>query len=207
MADDPFDPDGLLKQLLYQGRLRKGDWEVRTVDLSVARNLVELHHYAKGGSNTATYRHGLFRKEGNECVAVAWWIPPTKSAALATYPDRWQGVLALSRVVVAPGVPKNACSFLIARSMALIDRKKWPCFVTYADEWQGHTGTIYRALNWQEVGMTAPEATFVLDGRMVSRKAGPKTRTRAEMVELGAQMVGRFSKRKFVHIAGKRRDR
>ena len=192
---------------MYQERLKKEDWEVRTVDLSTARTLVEQYHYAKGGSNTATYRHGLFRKGDfleADCVAVAWWIPPTKSAALATFPERWQGVLALSRLVVAPGVPKNACTFLLARSMALIDRQKWPCLVTYADEWQGHTGTIYRASNWQEVGKTTPEATFVLDGRMIARKAGPKTRTRQEMAELGAQMVGRFSKRKFVHIIGKR---
>lgn len=188
---------------MHQERLRKADWVVRTIDLSTARSLVEQYHYSKGGSNTATYRHGLFHKgETLEtyCVGVAWWIPPTKSAALATFPEWWQGVLALSRLVIAPGVPKNACTFLLAKSMKLIDRERWPCLVTYADEWQGHTGTIYLASNWQEVGKTAPEATFVLDGRMIARKAGPKTRTRKEMEELGAQMIGRFSKRKFVHI-------
>lgn len=86
--------------------------------------------------------------------------------------------------------------------MALIDRLRWPCLVTYADEWQGHTGTIYRATNWQYVGLTKPEATFVHNGRMVARKAGPKTRTRSEMEAMGAEMVGRFAKHKFVHIVG-----
>ena len=181
-------------------RLIASDWEVRIVDLKVAQDLVKLYHYSKGGANTATYRHGLFRKGSDHCCGVAWWIPPTKSAALATYPERWQGVLALSRLVVEPGVPKNACSFLMAKSMRMIDREKWPCFVTYADEWQGHKGTIYKATNWKEVGKTAPEATFQLDGRMVARKAGPKTRTRAEMENLGAVMVGKFSKTKFVHV-------
>jgi len=186
--------------MTYSGRLRKGEWEVKTVELSAARNLVERYHYAKGGSNTATYRHGLFQREQIECVGVAWWIPPTKSAALATYPAYWRGVLALSRLVIAPGVPKNACSFLLARSMAQIDRDRWPCLVTYADEWQGHIGTIYRASNWVEVGRTKPESTFILDGRMVSRKAGPKTRTRSEMKAIGAEMIGRYAKRKYVHI-------
>ncbi len=187
----------------YQDRLRKKDWEVRTVSFSVVKNLTEQYHYAKGGSNTATYRHGLFRRGSlfdEDCVAIAWWLPPTKSAALATYPEKWQGVLALSRLVVVPGVPKNACTFLMARSIAMIDRDKWPCLVTYADEWQGHTGTIYRAANWQEVGKTKPQATFILNGRMISRKAGPKTRTRQEMAALGAEMIGSFSKRKFVNI-------
>lgn len=84
--------------------------------------------------------------------------------------------------------------------MRLIDRLRWPCLVTYADEWQGHTGTIYRAANWQYVGRTTPEATFTLEGRMLSRKAGRRTRTREQMEELGAVEIGKFAKHKFVHI-------
>lgn len=181
--------------------LHKNEWRVETVPLSTAQRLVCQFHYSKGGSNTATYRHGLVRRGDYECLGVAWWIPPTKSAALATYPQNWKGVLALSRLVIHPSVPKNACSFLMAHSMRMIDREKWPCLVTYADEWQGHTGAIYLATGWKFVGNTAPEATFQLDGRMVARKAGPKTRTRAEMEAIGAVMVGRFSKRKFIHVA------
>ena len=187
----------------FSSRLRCADWTVRTVELATARRLVEEHHYARGGSNTATFRHGLFPVTAmfeEECVGVAWWIPPTKSAALATYPQNWQGVLSLSRLVVAPGVPKNACTFMLSRSMKLIDRKRWPCLVTYADEWQGHTGGIYRAANWTAAGTTKPEATFQLNGVMIARKAGPKTRTRAEMEALGAVMIGRFAKAKFVHV-------
>ncbi len=192
----------------FSSRLRREDWTVRTVELATARRLVEALHYAKGGSNTATFRHGLFSAGAifeEECVGVAWWIPPTKSAALATHPENWQGVLALSRLVVAPGAPKNACTFLLSRSMKLIDRKRWPCLVTYADKWQGHTGGIYRAANWTAKGMTTPEATFTLNGRMVARKAGPKTRTRAEMEAMGAVMIGRFAKAKFVHVVTQRR--
>lgn len=187
---------------LYEDRLRKQDWEVRMVELYIMQKLVTKYHYARGGSNTATYRHGLFKKADphQTCMGIAWWIPPTKSAALATYPKMWQGVLALSRLVVAPGVPKNACTFLLSRSMAMIDRKRWPCLVTYADEWQEHTGTIYRAANWTYVGKTKPEATFIQNGRMLARKAGPKTRTKQEMETLGASMIGKFSKHKFIHI-------
>lgn len=188
---------------MYDQRLKKSDWEVKTVELSVCQDLVSKHHYAKGGSNTATARHGLFRIGAAECLGVAWWIPPTKAAAMATFPENWQGVLCLSRLVVCPGVPKNACSFMLARSMRMIDRRRWPCFVTYADEWQNHTGTIYRASNWTEVGRTKPEATFTINGVMTSRKAGPRTYTRSEMIEGGAVLVGKFSKIKFVHISGK----
>lgn len=182
-------------------RLRRSDWEVRTVALVVAQDLVRQHHYSGGGANTATYRHGLFRKGSENCVGVAWWIPPTKAAANATYPDDWKGVLSLTRLSIAPDVPKNGASFLLGASMKMIDRERWPCLVTYADEMQGHTGAIYRATNWEYCGMTAKEATWFLGGRMVDRRAGPKTRTKAEMEALGAEMVGRFAKHKFRHIA------
>ncbi len=184
-------------------RLRKSDWVVRDVDIAVARRLVETNHYAAGASNTATYLHGLFR-EGSffqeECVGVAWWIPPTRSAAEATYPENWKGVLALSRLAIRPDVPANACTFLLSRSRKLIPPAVWPCLVTYADEWRGHTGAIYKADNWKYIGLTKPERTYQIQGRMVARKAGGHTRTHAEMMTLGAVMVGAFAKHKFVMV-------
>jgi hypothetical protein len=186
-------------------KLKKADWEVRGVSLGIARPIVEKYHYAHGASNTFVYLHGLFKKHNgvfdNECSGVAWWIPPTKSAAKATHPANWRGVLSLSRLVIKPSTPKNACTFLLARSRALIDRELWPCLVTYADDWQGHKGTIYKADNWHYCGMTKPQQIFVKNNRVVSRKAGPKTRTKKQMIELGCEYLGDFKKHKFIHIA------
>lgn len=185
-------------------QLAKSDWTVRPVEIGVARRLVVAYHYARGASNTATYLHGLWRDGDifeDQCAGVAWWIPPTKSAALATYPANWKGVLNLSRLVVAPGVPQNAATFLLARSRKAINRTLWPCLVTYADDWRGHTGQIYKGDNWTEMGLTKPERTYVINGRMVARKAGGHTRTHAEMLELGAECVGSFRKHKFVRAA------
>ena len=189
----------------FSDRLRKADWEVRPVAIDVARCLVEAHHYARGASNTRTYLHGLFPKGSfwdQDCVGIAWWIPPTRSAAEATYPENWQGVLALSRLVIAPGLPKNACTFLLARSVKLIPARKWPCLVTYADQWRGHEGTIYKASNWTYEGLTDPQPTYTVDGVMKARKAGASTRTHQEMIDLGAQFEGRYAKHKFTMKRG-----
>jgi hypothetical protein len=184
--------------------LRKSEWCVAPIGQSAAAELVKRFHYAGRGSNTGVYRHGLFRK-GEElmefnCIGVAWWIPPTKSAALATYPDNWQGVLCLSRLVLDPLVPKNGASFLMSASMRLIDRVKWPCLVTYADTLQGHTGAIYRATNWDYVGVTKPERAYFIDGIMVSRKRGPRTFTHQEMLDQGAECKLSEGKHKFTHL-------
>ncbi len=179
--------------------LHKKEWWVKDIPLSIARQLVERFHYAKGGSNTRVYTHGLFHiSEPENCLGVAWWIPPTKSCAEATYPTDWKKVLSLSRLVISPGVPKNACSFLLSKSVRLIDREKWACLVTYADDWQGHVGTIYKAAGWTYVGKTKPQQCYTLQGRTIAKKAGPKTRTHSEMLSLGAICIGAFSKHKFI---------
>lgn len=184
-------------------RLNRQEWEVRPVDFEVAKRLVRDYHYARGGSNTRCFVHGLFRVGeiwDENCKGVAWWIPPTRDAAVATYPERPEGVLSLSRLVIVPGVPKNACSFLLSRSVKLIPVKDWPCLVTYADEWKGHTGAIYKASNWQYVGLTKPQEIFVLNGVMKSRKAGNLTRSRTLMLAIGCQSMGKHARHKYILI-------
>lgn len=183
-------------------QLRKEDWWVDIVPLADVQAFVRAYHYARGGSNTAVFRHGLFRRdEPSDLKGIAWWIPPTKAAALATYPEDWKAVLSLSRLAIAPEVPKNAASYLLMQSVRQVRKdKRWKCLVTYADTWQGHDGTIYYAAGWKYVGQTKPERTYVKNGVMVARKAGPKTRTHAEMLELGAEMIGSYAKNKFVLV-------
>lgn len=177
------------------------DFQVRSISISSARQIVISEHYAKGASNTAVYLHGLFELGcgfDDQAQGVAWWIPPTKAAGVALAGEDWRGVLSLSRLAVRSGLGGNGASILMSRSVRMIDRDRWPYLVTYADTWRGHTGAIYKATGWRDAGETSPEAVYVKDGRMIARKAGPKTRTHAQMIELGAEMVGRFKKRRFV---------
>ena len=184
-------------------RLIRGEWEVRDLDIAIAHRIVRKFHYARGASNTAVYLHGLFRKGDifqEQCQGLAWWIPPTRSCAEATYPANWKGVLSLSRLVILPGVPSNACTYLLSQSRKLIPKDVWPCLLTYADEFRGHTGAIYKADNWQMLGLTKPQPVYVLRGVMIARKAGPKTRSHSQMLALGCELVGKFRKHKFVMI-------
>lgn len=188
---------------------RRNDFEVRPVigGLHRARSFIERHHYSRGSSNTAVYAHGLYLRNGIELLGVALWLPPTKVAAQSVNADQWQRVLSLTRLAVHPLVPTNGASFLMAASMRLIKAdQKWVSLVTYADEFMGHTGAIYRAANWQYVGLTKAHPRWEdSTGRQVAKKA-TRTRTKREMEELGYKMVGSFRKHKFVkHFKTKRR--
>ncbi len=177
--------------------LKKHRARVETIPLGSLRGLVAANHYAKGGANTATFRHGLFYDDA--LIGGAWWIPPTKTAAVANWDGDWREVLALSRLVCVPAAPRNSASFLLARSIDAISADgRFKRLLTYADEWQGHTGAIYRAAGWEFLGYTAAEATFVsADGVMMGRKRGPRTLTRKQMEDAGFAMVGKYRRLRF----------
>jgi hypothetical protein len=183
--------------------LRKADWEVRPIDShGVAARVIRAWHYSGSVTNTSTYRHGLYPAGvllSGDPHGVALWIPPTRAAA-ETLTDEWQGVLSLSRLVVDPMISTNGASFLLGRSMRLIDRDRWPVLVTYADTALGHTGAIYRATNWTEVGPVPAGDTWVdASGRQCGRKRGPRTFSVAEMRARGLTRKPAMPKIKFVH--------
>lgn len=188
-------------------QFRKEDYEVVPLrSLQQGRRFIERHHYSRGCSNTAVYMHGLYLKNGIDLLGVAQWLPPTRVAAESVNKENWQRVLSLTRLAVHPLVPTNGASFLMARSMRLIEQdQKWVSLVTYADEFMGHTGAIYRAANWEYVGLMKAQPRWEdTYGKQVAKKA-TRTRTNAEMEALGYRMVGSFRKHKFVkHFKQKR---
>lgn len=185
--------------------MRAAEWVVQSVPThgEVAR-FVTATHYARGTANTSTYRHGLYRPPApplvGDLLGVALWIPPTRSCAEAIAGADWQGVLALSRLAVLPECPANAASFLLGRSMRLVDRCRWPVLLTYADTAQGHTGAIYLATNWHCDGAVPAGDTWVdSTGRQVGRKRGGRTYTVTEMRAMGCQRVAAAPKIRFRH--------
>ncbi|MDE2103179.1 MAG: hypothetical protein KGL39_38390 [Patescibacteria group bacterium] len=182
------------------------DYYVADADKDEARAFIRAHHYSKGCSNTHVYLHGMFCANTDKLMGVAHWLPPTRVAAESVNKDQWKRVLSLSRLVVHPDVPTNGASFLLGRSIRLIRSEgKWVSLVTYADDFMGHTGQIYRATNWEYVGrMKGSPRWENAEGRQVARKS-TRSRTNAEMEALGLRMVGVFDKHKFVRHLHQRR--
>lgn len=184
-----------------QNRLVASQWTVRSIPLPVAQQLVRKHHYAKGGANTGVFVHGLIRKDTDEVHGVAWWLPPTRVACESVNRDNWRRVLSLTRMVITPGTPKNACSFLLSRSIKIIRRDgRFDTLVTWADEGEGHTGGVYRAANWTYLGANTGDERWVdpLTGRHVAKKSAGKSRTVSEMLALGYVRAGKTRKHKLV---------
>lgn len=189
--------------LLAMEHLRARDFYVAPVAMDQARTLVERLHYAAGASNTGVYLHGLYARTdpaGLHPLGVAWWLPPIVAAARWADAENWRAVLSLHRLAIEPEVPTNGASFLIGRSMRAIRKEgRFKTLLTYADEWQGHRGTIYHATNWRYRGTTRALPVWVDDeGRAVSPKRGPRTLTVQQMRAAGYERAGSFRKHRFV---------
>lgn len=194
-------------------RLRAEDYRVRPCSRAeVWRTFTRHHHYSGGSSPIATYQHGLYRALDGATLlgpfGVALWVPPTIKAAKNIAGADYRGVLALSRLAVEPGMPTNSASFLLGRSMRLIDRKRWPVLVTYADTRLGHSGAIYLATNWRHDGEEVRGTQWVTpEGRLVGTQSGIRGRsyTRAEMEDRGCLPVEPLPKIRFVHDIRRKR--
>ena len=189
-------------------RLRKRNWLVAPIAThNEVRDMVRAWHYSRSVPNTSTYRHGLFRSEyaplAGVCFGAALWIPPTRTAAESVVGEDWRGVLCLSRLVVAPEVPPNGASFLLGRSMKMIDKRRWTVLLTYADTAHGHTGAIYRATNWEELGATPAGDVWVNEyGEQCGRKRGQRTLTVRDMTARGLARLPSLPKIKCVYRFG-----
>ena len=185
--------------------LKRHEWYVKTAPLKEGQAMVKQFHYARGGSNTCVYMHGLYRKSDDKLHGVAWWLPPTKVACVSVNKDNWKRVLSLTRLVMIPETPKNACSFLLGKSVKMIKQdNRFVSLVTYADDAENHTGQIYKASNWDYIGVTGPYPKWIdpRTGRQVAKKA-TKNRRKAEMLSLGYTKQGSYYKHKYVmHLGG-----
>lgn len=181
--------------------LVKKEWLVKSISHKEAADFIRDHHYSRGCSHTSVYRHGLF-SAGNPdmLMGCVLWLPPTKPAAMSVNKEKWRQVLSLTRMAVHTDAPKNACSFLLSRSIKEIKMDgRFVSLVTYADERMGHNGHVYRASNWKFVGTMKGSPAWIdpATGRQVATQA-TRTRTKSEMLALGYVNTGVFRKHKFI---------
>lgn len=88
----------------------------------------------------------------------------------------------IKRLALSPLCPRNSESRFIAITTKLLRRvADVKGIVSYADDAQGHKGTIYKASGFESLGMTAPKKDFWVDGRIQQR--GPTKGVKGEWRE------------------------
>ena len=189
--------------------LLKNEWEVKPIDLNACKTFVEEWHYANGIGDVAQFKFGLFYKGDTTTLhGVAMWNPPPFGAAKAYCVNGYhQGVLGLTRFCLRDDRPENSGSFLIGKSIKLLDKRRYNMLCTYADTCENHTGGLYRASNWSYKGLSKknPRYQDPVNNRMVSKKSGKNNYSKQDMLDKGYVFMGNFAKHIFLYPFARRK--
>jgi hypothetical protein len=171
--------------------LRKHTYCTQRVPLRIARDLVEAHHYARGSSHSAVLSMGVVHRASGDVVAAAL-VCMGGSPAVAKWGARqFKGgtptnVCVLSRMVVAPCVPKGGASFLLGGTLrTLREEGRFVGILAWADGLEGHTGQIYTDCGWTPLGISPSRRRWITSAGAQVSKRSTRNRTALEMRALG----------------------
>jgi len=148
----------------------QGYWVQETTFNHTVRKFLKRWHYSDYVNIQAKHTFCLFR-DGNfgipEMVGVCVYTRPAgPSAGQSYYPEAPDKVLELRRLCLIDETPKNAESFFVSRSIKWLKKNTdWEFILSYADMEQGHSGVIYRASNFEYLGVTGAGKTLEVDGK------------------------------------------
>jgi hypothetical protein len=148
--------------------------EVISVGFDEARRFIWENHYLKS-CPIAVRSYGLMFKGVLSGIATFGIVP----RGLSLYASEVYRVMELKRFAIAKGMPKNSATILLSRALNLLfkDKPDLYCVITYADEFYGHEGIIYKAYGAIYVGKTRESVKMelldgsIVDGRDFERKA------------------------------------
>tara|TARA_R100000808_G_C2154957_1_gene166476 strand:+ start:1208 stop:1783 length:576 start_codon:yes stop_codon:yes gene_type:complete len=188
---------------MFAVKFRKRDYAVRVVPHAVASRFIVAHHYARGTANTSSVSLGLFPSSAfwnDDIIGACLYMSAPKKAVESLSGIGKNEALSLSRLAIHPDVPTNGASFLIGASIRHI-RRTLPhirVLMSWADEGQGHLGQIYRATNWEYVGPTGKNYSWVdADGKRVSLYCAGRS-IPTKVLDAKYKRIGPFRKHKFV---------
>ena len=130
------------------------DYFVEQISYQEAMEIVVANHYLHRKA-PCSKAFGLFHSEDPlSCLGVVCYGVSASSTLLKGVcgVEQANNVYELTRLWVDDCVPKNGESFLIGRTLRLLDKE---IVVSFADSSRGHVGVVYQATNWFYTGLSA----------------------------------------------------
>lgn len=147
------------------------DYEVKLVTRADVRAFIEAHHYSHN-INGLRVSHCFGLYDGDTMVGAMMYGGLAMANAWKKYGDSDAEVIELRRLVLIDDTPRNSESYFIGHTLRWLKRNtKVKTIVSYADPNYGHSGVIYRATNFEHVGMTSPGRVIMYNGKKYHDKA------------------------------------
>ena len=192
------------------------DYCVRKISSNQAKEYIIKNHYSHGCSNAPFPCYGLFEEGGsenlfymenedkNKLIGVLMFATPcSENVRASVFGEEYKDwVVELHRLHILDVTPKNTESWFISRCLKLLkkDRPQTRAVISFSDTTVGHSGIIYKASNFYNIGSTGC-ATFFLDknGRLRHPHQNGKNITK-QASSFGWIPVKRQSKNRYLYL-------
>ena len=164
----------------------KSEFYIDRVDKDSCKDLLYNYHYLKDESKDfkSGFNYGLFKRTEWECplriggclavcIFTGFPVPELGVSAFGLSRDDQEGLFELSRLCIRPDIQKeeyNITSWFVSKCIRRFrNDANVRAILSYADS-DRHSGTIYRACNFDYFGLTDPKKDFYYaDGTKHSR--------------------------------------
>lgn len=147
------------------------EFRVHLVNLNRVRSFIEEWHYSHNVNGLDShYCFGLFY--GREMIGAIIYGAMGMPNVWKAYVDKSTDILELRRLVCIDSTPKNTESYFIGKTLKWLKKNTdIKVVISYADKHYGHTGVIYRASNFDFLGMTENGRVIEYKGKRFHDKA------------------------------------
>lgn len=127
-------------------------YEVKQIDHATAMRIVRKNHYLHR-TCPCSKAYGLC-DDDNKIMGVVTYGVPCSAMLLKGLcgEEEMHNVYELNRLWIHESMPKNAASYLVSKSIRMLDKE---IIVSFADTSVGHVGYVYQAVNFLYCGLSA----------------------------------------------------
>jgi hypothetical protein len=147
------------------------DMKVSLCSRQEISNFIETNHYSKS-INGCISDYCFKLTYDDVIIGAAFFGRMAMRNQYKKYSDKPEDIIELRRLCCIDDTPRNTESYFISKMMRYLrlntSIKK---VVSYADQEHGHTGIIYKASNFQYLGMTKGAKVIMLNGRSYHDKS------------------------------------
>jgi hypothetical protein len=130
------------------------NYKVEPCTIQDIRDFIEENHYS-GNVNGLRVSQCFALYDGDNLIGGMIYGSLGMANAYKKYADKEEDVVELRRLACIDDTPKNTESYFIGSTIRWLKKNtNYKVIVSYADTHYGHEGVIYKASNFEHVGMT-----------------------------------------------------
>lgn len=194
------------------------NFTVEYINRKAVKSFVEKYHYSHNINGIQSYHHFGLYSEGNfglpKMIGAMMYAMPSMPDTAAKYnPTNPRKCMELRRLVCVDDTPKNTESYFIGKTLRWLKRNTdLEVIISFADQHYEHSGTIYKASNFEYFGETSKSRILMVDGKEVhgrslnqtKRPYGRELKKRYEAGDENIYWVPRKPKHIFVYYLNKK---